>query len=151
MTGRILGPGRHSLASLQRGDEIHTARCRIDGALIDGFAQLSGDFFEIHMDAAAAQRHGFAARVAHGLLVLSLVDGLKNQAPAQLAAIASLEWHWSFSTPVLEGDTISAVIAIRDLRITSDPKRGIVSLDVNVKNQREETVQSGSNQLMVYC
>ena len=47
--------------------------------MIDRFADLTGDHFAIHMTDAGAQAQGFARRVAHGLLVLSVVGGLKNQ------------------------------------------------------------------------
>ncbi len=150
MSGRILGPGRYGLAALQVGDRIETGRRHVSTALIDAFAEMTGDRFEIHMDKKAAQRHGFAARVAHGLLVLSLVDGLKNQAGAQFEAMASLGWDWQFSGPVLAGDTIGVVITVEALRATSDGKRGVATLRFDVTNQRGETVQQGTNALMVY-
>jgi 3-hydroxybutyryl-CoA dehydratase len=151
VTGRILGPGRYGLARLVEGDVIETARQVVDTAMIDAFAGLTGDRFEIHMDADAARRHGFADRVAHGLLVLSLVDGLKNQTPAQFDAIASLGWDWGFSAPVLAGDEIGARIMVTGLRPTSDGKRGVATLDFDVTNQRGETVQRGVNRLMLYA
>lgn len=149
MSGRILGPGRHGLADLSRGDVIETGRCRVTAALIEQFAALSGDRFAIHMDADAARRLGFADRVAHGLLVLSLVDGLKNQTPAQFAAIASLGWDWHFAAPVLAGDEIGARITVTDLRPTSDGRRGIATLGLEVTNQRGDCVQRGVNRLMI--
>jgi len=148
---RILEPGRHGLAALRPGDRIQTARRAVTAEMIDAFAALTGDRFEIHMDAAAAARHGFAGRVAHGLLVLSLVDGLKNQAPAQFDAVASLGWDWRFSAPVLAGDEIGVAITVREMRETSKPGRGIATLDFDVTNQRGETVQQGVNRLMIYA
>ena len=116
---------------------------------IDAFADLTGDRFEIHMDDDAAKALGFPGRVAHGLLVLSLVDGLKNQAHARFRAVASLGWTWRFDGPVFIGDTITATITVVGKRPTRRPDRGIVSLDFVVRNQNGETVQSGQNQLMV--
>lgn len=150
MTIRTLKPGRYGLAELQIGDTLRTASRRITTAMIDDFADTSGDRFEIHMDAAAARRHGFSDRVAHGLLVLSVVDGLKNQMPVQFAAIASLGWEWSFAAPVLAGDEIRAEIIVADLRTTSDGARGIVTLNFDVTNQSGVSVQRGTNRLMVY-
>lgn len=46
--------------------------------------------------------------MAHGLLVLSLIDGLRNQTDVQLKARASMGQHWCFKAPVLSGDTIDA-------------------------------------------
>lgn len=145
-----MGPGRYGLAVLRVGDVIETAFTPVTVAKIDAFADMTGDRFEIHMDTAAAQNHGFPDRVAHGLLVLSLVDGLKNQAPAQFEAIASLGWDWGFAAPVIAEDEIGATITVRALRATSDGKRGIATLDFDVRNQRDETVQRGVNRLMIY-
>ena len=117
---------------------------------IDRFAELTGDRFEIHMSDERARRHGFDGRVAHGLLVLSLVDGLKNQAEARFDAIASLGWDWSFKRPVLIGDAISARLLIADKRPTRHAERGIVKLACDVSNQNGDIVQSGSNELMIY-
>lgn len=116
---------------------------------IDRFADLSGDRFEIHMDDAAARARGFDGRVAHGLLVLSMIDGLKNQADVQMRAVASLGWDWSFRAPVLIGHRIRAAIAVKAARATSNPARGILTLGFEVRTQTGDLVQSGTNQLMV--
>lgn len=150
MSGRSLGPGRYGLAGLRPGDTIDAGQKQVTAEMIDAFAEMTGDRFEIHMTAEAARRHGFSDRVAHGLLVLSLVDGLKNQAAAQFDAIASLGWDWHFSLPVLAGDTIRVTIRVKSLRATSDGKRGIATLEFDVSNQRGETVQEGENRLMVF-
>lgn len=149
-SGRYLGEGRYGLAGLAVGDRIDAGQATVTEEMIDSFAQLTGDRFEIHMDADAARRHGFGGRVAHGLLVLSLVDGLKNQAPAQFRAIASLGWDWRFVAPVLAGDTIHVEIEVTALRETSKPDRGIATLDFDVTNQHGKPVQTGVNRLMLY-
>lgn len=151
MTSRILQPGHYGLADLRLGDIIETAYVTMSEEVIDSFSEMTGDRFEIHIDKKAALKHGFPGRVAHGLLVLSLVDGLKNQTPAQFQAIASLGWEWSFVAPVFADDRIGAKISVTDLRKTSNGKRGIVTLEFDVRNQRGETVQRGINQLMVYA
>jgi acyl dehydratase len=111
---------------------------------------MTGDRFEIHMSDEAALRHGFPARVAHGLLVLSLIDGLKNNAVARFRAVASLGWTWRFSAPVLAGDTIKAEVTVADKRTTRNPARAILRLRFVVRNQWGRIVQEGDNQLMVY-
>ena len=52
------------------------------------FAGLSGDFFPLHMDDEFARSLGFPGRVAHGLLGLILLDGLKNRAERRFASVA---------------------------------------------------------------
>lgn len=129
---------------------VKTDRHRITAADIDAFAALSGDRFEIHLDDDAARKHGFPGRVAHGLLVLSLIDGLKNQAPTQFRAIASLAWDWSFRRPVFVGDEIGAALTVAEKRAVRKPDRGVLTLAFEVKNQRGEVVQAGTNLLLVY-
>jgi 3-hydroxybutyryl-CoA dehydratase len=146
----LLAPGRYGLDDVALDDWIETAALTVTSAMVDAFADLTGDRFEIHMTDAAAQRHGFSARVAHGLLVLSLIDGLKNQCPAQFRAVASLGWEWSFRAPVLCDDTLQASLKVAEKRATSRKDRGILRLEVIAVNQRSEVVQSGHNLLMVY-
>lgn len=146
----ILIAGQYGFDDVGLNDKIETAVVTVTPAMVDTFADLTGDRFEIHLSDAAAQRHGFTARVAHGLLVLSLIDGLKNQCAAQFRAIASLGWEWSFRAPVLCNDTIQATLTIVEKRPTSRPDRGILRLEVTGINQRDEVVQKGHNLLMVY-
>jgi acyl dehydratase len=149
VTGRTLPPGRYRFDEVAEGDRIITGSVTVTATLIDAFADLSGDRFEIHMDEAAAAALGFSGRVAHGLLVLSLVDGLKNAALATFEAVASLGWDWSFRRPVLAGDTVAAEITVLERRPVSNSARGILRLGFTVKNGRGETVQEGTNLLMV--
>jgi len=150
VTGGNLGPGRYGVDDVAPGDRIETGRHSVTAADIDGFAALTGDRFEIHMEDGAARSHGFPGRVAHGLLVLSLVDGLKNQAPAQFRAIASLGWDWAFRRPVLVGDEIGAVLRVAEKRAVTKPDCGILTLAFEVTNQRGEIVQTGTNLLLAY-
>ncbi|MDU8946544.1 MaoC family dehydratase [Ovoidimarina sediminis] len=150
MSGRDLPPGIHRFDAVETGDRISTGAVEVTSDMIDAFAALTGDRFAIHMEDAAAREKGFPGRVAHGLLVLSLIDGLKNAAPAQFDAIASLGWTWRFSKPVLIGDRLNATITVAGKRAVADGARGILELDFDVVNQRGETVQAGANRLMVH-
>ena len=150
MTGRLLPPGQYGHDAVQIGDRIETGWAEITAAMIDRFADLTGDHFAIHMSDTGAQARGFARRVAHGLLVLSVVDGLKNQTPAQFHAIASLGWDWSFRKPVLAGDRIHAEIRVETRRVTQRGDRGILGLAFDVRNHEGEIVQLGHNRLMVH-
>jgi 3-hydroxybutyryl-CoA dehydratase len=147
--GRRLDAGVRDFEELRDGDWYETHPLTITEAQIDTFADLTGDRFELHMNDDAARELGFPGRVAHGLLVLSLVDGLKNQAESRFRAVASLGWNWRFDGPVFIGDTIAATITIIGKRETRRADRGIVSLDFDVRNQNGKTVQSGKNNLMV--
>ena len=150
MALRLLAPGTYGFDSLSIGDCIQTGTAEISEDLIERFAALTGDTFEIHMSDAAAIRHGFSARVAHGLLVLSLVDGLKNRCAAQINGLASLGWNWTFRRPILVNDQISALMTIQEKRLTANSDRGIVKIGFEVSNQSGALVQRGENLLMVY-
>ena len=147
--GRLLEPGLHGFDDVAAGDRIETDATIVSAKAIDAFAALTGDRFAIHMSDTAAQELGFPSRVAHGLLVLSLIDGLKNQCPAQFRAVASLGWDMRFSRPVLAGDRIHGRLKVTEKRLISDGKRGILTLNVEAVNQTGEVVQSGLNRLMV--
>jgi 3-hydroxybutyryl-CoA dehydratase len=149
--GRLLPAGRFGFSDVAQGDVVETGAVMVTAEMIDQFAGMTGDRFEIHMSDEAAQRHGFRERVAHGLLVLSLIDGLKNQAAAQFQAQASLGWDWSFQAPVLAGDTISATMTVISIKPVSAGDRAVVTLGFDVKNQSGVTVQQGTNRLMVYA
>lgn len=149
MTTRRLAPGRYFYEDVEAGDVIETGCLTVTTDHIDRFADLTGDRFEIHMSEEGAAKHGFPRRVAHGLLILSLVDGLKNQAEAQFAAVASLGWEWKFAAPVLPGDEIRARMTVTGKRETKRDDRGILAIAFDVVNGDGKTVQSGVNMLMV--
>ncbi|MEO1089573.1 MAG: MaoC/PaaZ C-terminal domain-containing protein [Pseudomonadota bacterium] len=146
--GRPLAPGLYHHDDLRVGDHFATDGIKVTEAHVVGFAGLGGDFFSLHMDDDAARGLGFPARVVHGLLVLSLVDALKNRAEVRIAAVASLHWDWAFQEPVFIGDRIAARLTVAASRTTGNPERGIVELAFEVTNQLGEVVQAGTNRLM---
>ncbi|MEO0916934.1 MAG: MaoC family dehydratase [Pseudomonadota bacterium] len=150
MTQNPLGPGQYGASDVSVGDWIDCGEVNVTADQIHQFAELTGDRFEIHMSDAAAQAHGFDRQVAHGLLVLSLVDGLKNQAAAQFRARASKGWDWAFKAPVLAGDTLSAKLTIEDIHPARQDTQATLVLAFEVTNQTGVVVQTGKNRLLVY-
>ncbi len=145
-----LPTGKYFYDDLTVGAYFRTGRITVTESHIVAFAGMSGDFFDVHMDDEFAREQGFPGRIAHGLLGLCLVDGLKNRAEAQLQAVASLGWNeWSFKAPILAGDSIAATIRIAEMRLTSSGDRGVVQLGFEVTNQHGVTVQSGRNALLM--
>jgi acyl dehydratase len=148
-TGRELSAGEYGYDALETGDHYRTAGITITEAHVVGFAGISGDLFDVHMDDEFARQAGFPGRIAHGLLGLSLADGLKTRSKVRLKGIATLNWNWSFRGPLLIGDRIHVDIAVHAKRPTRKPGRGIVTLRMRVVNQRSETVQEGETQLLM--
>ncbi|MCR0982676.1 MaoC family dehydratase [Roseomonas populi] len=135
---------------IPEGLNWETPGITVTEAHVLAFAGLTGDFYDLHVDDDYARSLGYPTKVAHGLLGLALADGLKNRSSVQLAAIVSLGWRWSFTGPILPGDRISATIRVTARRETKRPERGIVTLDLDLRNQRGETVQRGENDMMVH-
>ena len=148
-SGRELAGGIYDYDALEVGDCYWTGRIDVTEAHVVGFAGLSGDLFDVHMDEEFAQGHGFPARIAHGLLVLAMADGLKNRAAARIRAIASMGWtDWRFRHPVLIGDRIRARIMVAAKKPHRDPLRGILTLQLAVHNQHDLVVQEGLTLLL---
>jgi acyl dehydratase len=135
---------------IEPGLAFETGGITVTEGHITGFAGLTGDFYDIHMDDDYARELGYPGRVAHGLLGLALTDGLKNRASIRFAAIVSLNWRWSFTGPILAGDRIAARIAVLSKRMTKNPARGIVTLGFDLVNQKGDVVQKGENDMMVH-
>lgn len=144
-----MNPGLNYWEDAAVGDRYATGGIVVTESLISAFAGVSGDFFDLHVDDDFARSLGFPGRVAHGILGLALTDGLKNRAEYRFRGIASLGWNWSFVGPILVGDRIQAEIAVQAKRETRRADRGIVTLSFEVRNQRGEVVQKGTNELMV--
>ena len=145
-----LQPGLILYEDLAIGDFFYTSNIDITESHIVNFAGISGDFFDVHMDKEFARRKGFSDRIAHGLLILSLVDGLKNRATIKFNAVASLGWeNWEFKAPVCAGDSINAKITIAAKRKTSRNDQWIVKLSFEVYNHESVLVQSGTNTLLI--
>jgi acyl dehydratase len=144
-------PGLLRYGAIEPSLSYETGGIVVTEGHITGFAGLTGDFYDIHMDDEYARALGYAGRVAHGLLGLALCDGLKNRAGVRFAAIVSLNWRWSFTGPILVGDRIHARITVLSKRMTRNPARGIVTLGFELLNQRGEAVQKGENDLMVHA
>lgn len=129
--------------------EYYSIGRTVTEADIVNFAGLSGDFNPLHLDAEFMKQSVFGARVAHGLLVLSMSDGARSELDF-LAIIAILEMESvKFMKPVLIGDTIRTRIRVLDKRDSSKPGRGVARLLYEVLNQRDEVVQSRVEVLLV--
>jgi 3-hydroxybutyryl-CoA dehydratase len=148
--GREIKPGMYGLNDVEIGDYYDTEGVTVTETHVVNFAGVSGDHYNIHVDDVAAQEAGFPQRIAHGLLGLSLADGLRTRCPVQLKGIANLGWKWSFHGPLMINDRIHVAIKIIGKRVTrSNPTRGVVTKHLQVINQRGEVIQSGETMMMM--
>jgi acyl dehydratase len=92
------------------------------------FTAMSGNFRSLHIDEITARKSIFGARIAHGMLVLSIVTGLRARLGLfyqTLLAILGIE-NWRFTEPVFIGDTVRCESEAIDLRETSKPDLSVV-------------------------
>lgn len=132
---------------LEQGQEFASAGRTITESDIGAFAGLSGDYNPLHTDEQWVREHTpFRGRIAHGLLILSISEGLRTPGLDELEVIAFLNVERSFSAPVYPGDTIRARWTVQELRESrSRPEAGVVTLAVAVTNQDRVVVQRGTD------
>ncbi|WP_028490803.1 MaoC family dehydratase [Thermus islandicus] len=133
------------------GQKFSTAGRTVTEADIVNFAGVSGDYNPIHTDAEHAKGTPFGQRIAHGLLVLAMLTGLRQRTGVtEGTLIAWMEIrNYRFLKPVFIGDTVRGETEIVEKRETSKPDRGILVQRVRVLNQRGEVVQEGEFVTMV--
>ena len=134
------------------GDEFESPGRTISETDVVQYAALSGDYNQIHTDEEYARENSiYGTRIAHGLLGLSIVEGLKFRLGLfEGTAVASLEWTWRHLKPILVGDTLRARWRITRKRETKNAGRGIIWEHVELINQRDEVVSEGEHTVMMH-
>jgi acyl dehydratase len=132
-------------------EEIVSGTRTVTEADVVGFAGLSGDFQPEHMNEEYAKKGPIGARIAHGLLVLSMATGLLNQTGAfEGTSVAILEVTARFAKAVKFGDTIRAIQKIVGKRETSKLDRGVLTTRITVLNQNDQTILEADLVIMLY-
>jgi len=131
--------------AFQLGQQILTPGRTLTEADIINFAGLSGDYNQMHVDAVYSAGTFFGQRVAHGLLVLSVVSGLAVQTGILDGTVLAFREinNWKFSKPVFIGDTIHAQMEVSEKKPLSRLGAGSVQIDVIVINQNDDIVMRG--------
>ncbi len=107
-----------------------------DVVLFTGWAGLR---LPVFVDDDWARREGpFGGRIAPGFLTASLSAGMMESilGPDILAGLGMDELR--FAVPVRPGDTLRVRLTVLERRDTADPARGIVTVRMQVMNQRDE-------------
>jgi acyl dehydratase len=127
------------------GMRFETPARTIVEADLANFAGVSGDFNPLHTDAVFAEDSPYGRPIAHGVLALSVVTGLRQRMGTfDGTLLGFLEIRsWRFKAAVFPGDTIRAINEVVELNETSRPDRGVMVQRIEVLNQRDETVQEG--------
>ena len=128
------------------GQYVVTPARTITESDIVSFAGLSGDYNQIHTDAEFSFKTPFGKRVAHGLLVLSIASGLATRTGVLEGTVIAFREinNWKFSLPVFIGDTIHVELNIMETKPVPRLGGGIVLIEIDVKNQRDELTMKGT-------
>jgi len=123
----------------------------ITEADVVAFAGISGDFNSIHTDAEYAKDSAFGQRVAHGLLVVSIVSGLAVRTGIMEGTVIAFREikNWKFSQPVFIGDTIHVILEVKEKKAMPRLGGGSILLSLDVRNQDDQTVMKGTWTVLV--
>ena len=134
------------------GEEFVSMARTVSEGMIDAFAGVTGDFSEVHTDAELKNGTEFGEPSGHGILALGIMQGLMWQtAYTQGTVVSTVGWDkLKCSVPLRAGDTVHATWTIREMRPSgSRPNTGTVIEDCRLVNQRNETVLTGEDALLM--
>ena len=115
------GSGR----SLTEGSELQSVSHSVSQAAIAAYADASGDYNPIHLDADFAAASHFGRRVAHGMMIAASVSEF-------MAGAFGLEWARSgrmklrFRAPVFPGDRIETRGTVRKVEDLGSGRRRVI-------------------------
>ena len=129
----------------ESGQEIITTGRTITEADVVSFAGLSGDYTQIHTDIEYSRNTPIGQRIAHGLLIASIVSGLAAQTGVLEGTVIVFREisEWKFIRPVFFGDTIHAVMTVKETKAMPRAGGGLVSIGIDVIKQNGEVVNRG--------
>ncbi|KQX40170.1 hypothetical protein ASD04_05915 [Devosia sp. Root436] len=141
MTNPVTKDRRH-FEDLAIGEVIDLGHTSVSREMIVTFAR-EFDPFPFHLDEAAAKASLLGGLASSGwqtgaLSLRMLVNSFLNTvASAGGLGFTDLKWK----NPVMVGDTIGGTVTIADLRRSeSHPQWGIMTLDFDMRNQKEQPV-----------
>jgi maoC domain protein dehydratase len=104
-----------------------------------GFAGIVGDFNPVHINKEIAKKSIFGKRIAHGMLVGSLISTvLGTKLPGD--GTIYMEQNLKFKNPVFFGDTVTATVHVVEIL---NENKGIYRLETKIKNQDDVVTHEG--------
>jgi acyl dehydratase len=136
--------------AFEPGATFVTPRRTITEADIVQFAGLTADYNPLHTDEIFAAGTSFGGRIAHGPMLVGMAFGLASRAGLfDGTVLGLLDITWSFTGPVRSQDTVHVRVTVTGKRPTRKPERGIVDLRLEIVNQRDEVVQTGTAAVLI--
>jgi 3-hydroxybutyryl-CoA dehydratase len=137
---------------MQVGDTMVTPGRTITEADLVNFCGLSGDYNELHSNEEYARQDRFGQRIAHGLLGLAVASGLAARLGfMEGTAQAFMGLEWKFKVPTFIGDTVHLRAKIASKREIKRLGGGLVSIQAELRNQKDEVTQEGQWTLLMKC
>lgn len=133
---------RQKYEDVKVGDKS-TFRKTLSEADIFAFCGLTGDFNPIHVDEVFAQQSRWQGRIAHGMLVASMITQTLSSLLGEGAVHVSQQV--SFEAPVRIGDTITVVSEVIE---KLDDRRQVV-VRSEWTNQSGKTVITGTGEVLL--
>jgi len=140
---------RRCFEDIEVGDEYVSPGRTVTEADIVIFAGLSGDYNVLHTDAEHMKSSIFGERIAHGLLGLSIQQGLLRRSMTASPDERFVALKWKFKGPIKIGDTLhvrARVVAVTD---ADEPGWGLVTMERLVLNQHGQVVQQGETEHLI--
>jgi acyl dehydratase len=134
---------------LQVGDQYQSPGRTVTEADIVIFAGLSGDYNVLHTDAEHMKASVFGERIAHGLLALSIQQGLLDRNMPERSGERFVGLKWKFRGPIKIGDTLHVRARIAAKKDADEPGWGAVTMERQILNQHGEVVQEGETEHLV--
>jgi 3-hydroxybutyryl-CoA dehydratase len=129
------------------GEKLPQRSIRITQAMIDAYAELSGDFNPIHVDPAAAARTPFGGTIAHGCIPLEPIF----QAVARWSGRETLPEDSAlrvrYRAPSRPGDVVTSKAETKAFEPIGGRQR--VTIAFTLRNQRDETVADGECEVTI--
>jgi acyl dehydratase len=125
------------------GDSVKETRTITDQDVRD-YARVSGDNNPVHLDDAYAATTRFKRRIAHGMLVASMLTklaGMKLPGPGAIYMSQSLK----FKGPCYIGDTVTAELTVTNVRAD----KPIVTISTIIRSDKGEVLIEGEG--MFFC
>jgi acyl dehydratase len=134
---------------IRPGDAMRSPKYTVDQDEMVEFARR-WDPVPIHVDPTVADA-AVGGLTASGSYVLALRSRLLHELPAKVAIVGSAGYdELRFHEPLRPGDAVHVVLEWLDSRPSSSkPDRGVVKLRISLINQRDVTVMSHLDTLIV--
>jgi acyl dehydratase len=102
------------------------------------FAQISGDFNPIHLDAGFAKQTMFKKPIVHGFLYASMISNIiANDLPGPGSIY--LKQVLNFKKPVFYDDVLTATVVIEEIKF----EKSIYTLQTTILNSLEDVILKG--------